>query len=82
MIILKNKKATFNYEILQKYSAGISLYGFEVKSIKNKKASFEGAFISISNTDFQKKPTNKKHRDELFLKNFSISPYQEKNTPD
>ncbi len=80
--ILKNKKATFNYEILEKYSAGISLYGFEVKSLKNKRGSFEGSFISISNNDEKKNLTNKKGLPELFLKNFSVPPYQEKNTPD
>ncbi len=82
MLIIKNKKAGFNYELLEKYSAGISLYGFEVKSLKNKKGSFEGAFISISNSDSKKKLTNKKGHFEAFLKNFFIPPYQEKNTPD
>lgn len=82
MLLLKNKKASFNYELLEKYSAGISLHGFEVKSLKNKKGSFEGSFISISNNDSQKKLTNKKGRYEAFLKNFFIPPYQEKNTPD
>ncbi len=82
MLIIKNKKAGFNYELLDRYSAGISLYGFEVKSLKNKKGSFDGSFISISNNDSQKKMTNKKGHFEAFLKNFFIPPYQEKNTPD
>ncbi len=76
MIILKNKKANFNYELLKKYSGGIKLYGFEVKSLKNKRGSFEGAFLTISSAE------NKKGRPEIFLKNFTIPPYQEKNTPD
>lgn len=82
MLIIKNKKAGFNYELLDRYSAGISLYGFEVKSIKGKKGSFDGSFISISNNDSAKKLTNKKGHFEAFLKNFFIPPYQEKNTPD
>ncbi len=81
MIILKNKKAKFNYELLENYSAGISLHGFEVKALKNKKGSFEGSFISILNTE-NKKLINKKGTFEVFLKNFFISYYQEKNTPD
>jgi SsrA-binding protein len=81
MIILKNKKAGFNYELLDKFSAGISLFGFEVKSLKNKKGSFEGSFISISNTNELGKLSNKKGHFEVFLKNFFIPPFQEKNTP-
>ncbi len=75
MLLLKNKKATFNYEVLETYTAGISLYGFEVKSLKQKHGSFEGSFVSVA-----KKPltTNK---EELILKNFYIPPFQEKNTP-
>jgi tmRNA-binding protein len=34
-ILLKNKKIGLNYETLEKFEAGISLYGFEVKSVKN-----------------------------------------------
>ena len=34
-IIANNKKATFEYEILDKYEAGIKLQGTEVKSISN-----------------------------------------------
>lgn len=81
MIVLKNKKAGFNYELLDKFSAGISLFGFEVKSLKNKKGSFKGSFISISNTNETGKLSNKKGHFEVFLKNFFIPPYQEKNTP-
>lgn len=47
MLILKNKKALFNNEVLEKYLAGISLRGYEVKAIREKKASFEGSFVSI-----------------------------------
>lgn len=64
-----NKKAGFNYEILDIYTAGIELLGLEVKSIKTHNVSFEGSFVIIKNN-------------ELFLKNLHISPYQEKNTPD
>ncbi len=73
-MLLKNKKATFNFIILDKYIAGIKLLGGEVKSLKNKRGSFDGAFVTIL--------PNKKNTPELWLKNFYIPPYQEKNTPD
>lgn len=64
-----NKKAGFNYEILDTYTAGIDLLGIEVKSIKTHNVSFEGSFVIIKDN-------------EVFLKKLHISPYQEKNTPD
>ncbi len=67
-IIAENKKALFNYEILEKFDAGISLYGFEVKAIKNGKVNLKGSYVSVKG-------------EELFLKNALIPPYQEKNTP-
>lgn len=82
MIILKNKKATFNYEVLDKFEAGVVLHGFEVKSLKNKRGSFEGSFVTLRKTDNKGKLLNKKGSTEVFLKNFFIPPYQEKNTPD
>ncbi len=47
-----NKKATFNYKFLEKYEAGLSLYGHEVKSIKSGNISLKGAFVSLSNEEF------------------------------
>ncbi len=47
MLIQKNRKALFNHEILEKFMAGIELKGFEVKAIKENKASFEGSFVNI-----------------------------------
>jgi SsrA-binding protein len=64
-----NKKATFNYEILDTYTAGIDLLGIEVKSIKTHNVSFEGSFVIIKDN-------------EVFLKKLHISPYQENNTPE
>ena len=76
MLLIKNKKATFNYEVLEKYTAGISLLGSEVKSLKQKHGSFEGSFVTVAKNKF------KLNKEELFLKSFYIPPYQEKNTPD
>ncbi|QGS51531.1 SsrA-binding protein SmpB [Spiroplasma tabanidicola] len=46
-VILKNKKAYFNYEILDSWEAGIVLTGPEIKSIRGKEVSIEEAFILI-----------------------------------
>lgn len=61
-----NKKANFNYQILEKYEGGIELLGSEVKAIKIGKASFEGSFIIIRGG-------------EVFLINMNIQPYQANN---
>lgn len=68
MSLIQNKKAYFNYEILEKTEAGIELLGFEVKSLKNRQGSLEGAHITIRG-------------DEAFVINMQIPPYQPANTP-
>lgn len=65
-IILKNKKASFNYFILDKYEAGIELKGVEVKSIYNKKVSLDESYVSIS-------------KDEVWIVNMHVSPYEQGN---
>ena len=64
----KNKRAYFDYEILQKYEAGIELHGYEVKSIKSGRASLRGAFVII-------------RAEETYLTNANITPYQAANMP-
>ena len=64
-----NKKATFNYEILEKFEGGLELLGIEVKSIKAKRAHLEGSYVIIRGG-------------ELFLSGATIDPYQVNNTPD
>ena len=66
--LAENKKALFDYEVLHKFEAGLVLYGFEVKAIKNGLMNLKGSYISIKN-------------EEAFLVNTLISPYQVKNTP-
>ena len=61
-INITNKKAFFNYEILDKYIAGIRLQGTEIKSIRLGKASLVDSFC-----DFE--------GNELFVKNLNISEY-------
>ncbi len=64
----ENRKARFNYEILEKYETGIELLGTEVKSVRGGQMSLEGAFVLVRGG-------------ECFLINASIPPYQPKNAP-
>lgn len=66
--MIVNKKATFNYEILERYEAGVVLYGYEAKALRAGKANLTGAYVTLRN-------------DELFLRNAHIAHYQEANQP-
>ncbi len=68
MSLVQNKKAHFNYEIIEKYEAGIELLGFEVKSLKSGQGSLEGSYIKIRGQ-------------EAFVTGMNIPPYQVNNTP-
>jgi SsrA-binding protein len=48
-IVVNNKKAYHDYEILEKYEAGLSLKGNEVKSIRNGKVSLKESYVRIKN---------------------------------
>lgn len=48
-VLANNKKALFNYEVLKKYQAGLSLQGWEVKSIKSGHASLKESYVKIIN---------------------------------
>ena len=65
-ILAENKKALFNYYIIEGFEAGIVLNGQEVKSIKTKKANLLGSYAVIK-------------AGEIFLINASIPPFQPKN---
>ena len=47
-IVIKNKKASFNYELLDNYVAGIVLTGTEIKSIRLGKASISESFCKFN----------------------------------
>ena len=64
----ENRKARFNYEILEKYETGIELLGTEVKSVRAGQMSLEGAFVIARGG-------------EAFLINANIPPFQPKNAP-
>jgi len=65
-LIAKNKKAFFNYEILETYEAGIALVGSEVKSIREGRISLKESYADIK-------------EGEVFLVNCHISPYEAAN---
>jgi SsrA-binding protein len=64
MKIVKNKKAFFEYNILERYTAGIELRGSEVKSIKNAKVSLGESYCFIENG-------------EIFIKNMHVSEHEQ-----
>jgi SsrA-binding protein len=66
--LIYNKKATFNYEILETFEAGLELLGCEVKSLRAKRGSLEGAHITVRGG-------------EAFLIGAHIPAYQVKNAP-
>ncbi|MFM2357546.1 MAG: hypothetical protein RJA61_283 [Candidatus Parcubacteria bacterium] len=67
-MLITNKKAHFNYEIVEKLDAGIELLGVEVKSIRAHQGSLEGSHITIRGN-------------EAYLINSEIPPFQQANTP-
>lgn len=66
--LLQNKKAYFNYEITDKFTAGLELLGLEVKSVRAKKGQLDGAYVTIRGG-------------EAFLIGANIPAYQATNTP-
>lgn len=58
----KNRKATYNFEIIEKYSAGLVLFGSEVKSLRQGYCSISESFCFIDKNN------------EIFIKNSSITP--------
>ena len=50
-VSIKNRKASFEYEFIQKYTAGIILVGTEIKSIRANKASISDAYCVIINSE-------------------------------
>lgn len=59
---IRNRRATFDYEILERYVAGIQLAGTEIKSIRGGHASLPDSYCFF-------------HRGELWVKGMRISEY-------
>jgi SsrA-binding protein len=62
-LIMDNKKARFEYHLLEKFEAGIALVGSEVKSLR-------GGHIQLKDSYVEER------KGELFLVNAHIAPYQ------
>lgn len=62
-INIRNKRASFDYELLEKFNAGIVLSGTEIKSIRMSKASLVDAYCYFVNG-------------EMWIKNMNISEYK------
>lgn len=63
-ISIQNKKASFNYEFIEQFEAGIMLKGTEIKSIRENKVSIKEGYCAFK-------------KGELFIYNMDIAPYTE-----
>jgi len=66
--LIRNKKVSKDFKIIENYSAGMELFGFEVKSIRKKNGSLDGSHVTVRG-------------DEAYLVGAFIPPYQAANTP-
>lgn len=67
-VFAENKKAYFDYDIIERFEAGMVLTGQEVKSIKSGRINLAGSYAVLKN-------------EEAFLLNSYVPPYQPKNAP-
>jgi len=65
-VVTQNKKAYHDYQILEKFEAGIELFGTEVKSIRAGNINLKESFCTIKDG-------------ELFVRGMHISPYEQGN---
>jgi SsrA-binding protein len=68
-VLIHNRKANFNYEILERFEAGLKLTGPEVKSLKNGQGSLDAAYVTVRGG-------------EAFIIGMHIPPYQMNNQKD
>lgn len=68
MFFTENRKAYFNYEIKDRFEAGIELLGLEVKSVRAGRISLDASYVILS-------------AGEAYIIGATIQPYQAKNTP-
>jgi SsrA-binding protein len=68
MILITNRQAKVNYDILETFEAGLDLTGAEVKSLRRRQGSLAGARVAID-------------EEQAFLLGAQIPPYQPQNQP-
>ncbi|MGQ9620593.1 MAG: SsrA-binding protein SmpB [Bacteroidales bacterium] len=61
-IVIKNKKATFDYEVIDRFIAGIVLTGTEIKSIREGRAALTDSYCQFRNS-------------ELYIKGMHVAEY-------
>lgn len=66
MLLAKNRKALYNFEVIEKFMAGIVLHGYEVKAIREGKANLSGAHVRIVDN-------------EVFVTNMYIGSYSKQS---
>jgi len=64
--VIRNKKAWFDYFVLEEYEAGIELCGTEVKSIRQGRVNLKDSWCGVKNG-------------EMFVNGMHISPYEQGN---
>lgn len=62
-IFFKNRKATYNYEVFDKYTAGVILKGTEIKSIRSSLINMNSSYCIVDN-------------DDIYIKDLNISEYE------
>ena len=65
-INIKNKRASFDYEFIETYTAGIVLTGTEIKSIRLGKCNLKDSYASVE-------------KGEMWVRGMHISPYEKGN---
>jgi SsrA-binding protein len=65
-VVVQNRKARYEYHILEKWEAGLVLRGTEVKSLRSGRANLQDAYATVTGG-------------ELWLHNLHISPYEHGN---
>jgi len=60
-----NRKASYEYEFISKYIAGIALFGTEIKSIRNNNANISNAYCIVE-------------KNEVYIRNLHIGEYSQK----
>jgi SsrA-binding protein len=63
-LIVKNRRATFDYDVSERYEAGISLVGSEVKSMRAGKVDVSDAYVSVE-------------RGEAWLRQMFVAPFEQ-----
>lgn len=66
-LLAQNRKASFDYELLEKFEAGLVLSGQEVKSLRSGQASLKGSFVGIK---------RREEKTEFYLLNCQIPVYK------